>query len=77
LRSKIDNLNGARVKAGDFDAGGLNRGFNRDSIQGYLILSAFVRNPPVELRGKEDLMINLAYQNLKVLYYRYFYSRNT
>jgi hypothetical protein len=73
----MDNLNNYRVKAREFDASGLTRGFNSDSIQGYLNLFAFVRNPPAELRGKEDLVINLASTNHEFLYYRYFRSRNT
>jgi hypothetical protein len=47
----MDNLNDYSVKAREFDAGGLTRGFNSDNIQGYLNLFAFVRNPPAELRG--------------------------
>ncbi len=40
-------------------------GFNRDDLQGYLNLFAFVTNPPDELLEKVELVINLGFQNPK------------
>ena len=51
-------------------------GFNRDYIQGYLDLFAFVTNPPVELLEKVELVIKMAFQNPKLLRYREFFGTN-
>ncbi len=45
-------------------------GFNRDSLQDYLNLFAFVRNPPCEMLEKVEKVVNLAFQNPKFLRYR-------
>ncbi len=45
-------------------------GFNRDSLQDYLNLFAFVRNPPYEMLEKVEKVVNLAFQNPKFLRYR-------
>jgi hypothetical protein len=46
-------------------------------MQGYLNLFAFISNPPTELLEKVELVINLGFQNPKLLRYREFYGRNT
>lgn len=51
--------------------------FKRDDLQGYLNLFAFVTNPPDEMLAKVEHVINLAFQNPKLLRYRDFYSANT
>jgi len=51
--------------------------FKRDSLQGYLDLFAFVSNPPVDPLEKVEQIINLAFQNPKLLRYRDFYAVNT
>jgi hypothetical protein len=51
--------------------------FIRDSLQGYLNLFAFVSNPPIDLLEKVELIINLAFQNPKLLRYRDFYGADT
>jgi transposase-like protein len=45
-------------------------GFNRDSLQDYLNLYAFVRNPPYEMLEKVDIIVNLAFEKPKLLRYR-------
>jgi transposase-like protein len=45
-------------------------GFNRDSLQGYLNLYAFVRNPPHEPLEKVAKIVNLAFEKPKSLRYR-------
>ena len=45
-------------------------GFNRDSLQDYLNLFVFVRNPPFDMLEKVEKVVNLAFQNPKVLRYR-------
>lgn len=45
-------------------------GFNRDSLQDYLNLFVFVRNPPFDMLEKVEKMVNLAFQNPKFLRYR-------
>ena len=45
-------------------------GFNRDSLQDYLNLFAFVRNPPYEMLEKVEKVVNLVFQNPKFLRYR-------
>jgi hypothetical protein len=52
-------------------------GFARQYIQDYLNLFAFVSNPPYEMLEKVELVINLAFQNPKLLRYRNFYGVNT
>jgi len=53
------------------------RGFDRCLIQDYLNLFAFVSNPPQDMLEKVELVINLAFQNPKLLRYRSFYGVNT
>ncbi len=45
-------------------------GFNRDSLQDYLNLFAFVRNPPYEMLEKVEKVVKLAFQIPKFLCYR-------
>lgn len=45
-------------------------GFNRSTLQGYLNLFAFVRNPPTEPLEKVEKLLHLAFQNPKSLRYR-------
>ena len=52
-------------------------GFNRDSLQGYLNLFAFVRNPPHEPLEKVATIVNLAFENPKSLRYREQFGLNT
>jgi len=52
-------------------------GFNRDNLQGYLNLFAFVTNPPVDLLEKVELVIKMAFQNPKTLRYRDFFGSNS
>jgi hypothetical protein len=47
--------------------------FNRDDIQGYLNLFAFVSNPPVDLLEKVELIIKTAFENPKMLRFRDFH----
>jgi hypothetical protein len=51
--------------------------FDRDNLQGYLNLFAFVTNPPVEMLEKVELVIKLAFQNPKSLRYRDFFAANS
>jgi len=46
--------------------------FNRDRIQGYLNLFAFVMNPPENHLEKVEMLLDLAFQNPKTLRYREF-----
>jgi hypothetical protein len=48
--------------------------FDRDDIQGYLNLFAFVTNPPGDLLEKVELVIKMAFENPKLLRYRDYYS---
>ena len=48
--------------------------FDRDDLQGYLNLFAFVTNPPGNLLEKVELVIKTAFENPKSLRYRDFYS---
>jgi len=48
--------------------------FDRDDLQGYLNLFAFVTNPPDNLLEKVELVIKTAFENPKSLRYRDFYS---
>jgi transposase-like protein len=47
--------------------------FNRDNLQGYLNLFAFVTNPPVDLLEKVELVVKSAFENPKILRYRDFF----
>lgn len=51
--------------------------FDRSNLRDYLNLFAFVSNPPVDLLKKVELVVDLAFQNPKLLRYRDFYSLNT
>ena len=48
--------------------------FNRDNLQGYLNLFAFVTNPPDDLLEKIELVIKSAFENPKSLRYRDYFS---
>jgi transposase-like protein len=50
--------------------------FDRNNLQGYLNLLAFVSNPPLEMLEKVELVIKLAFQNPKLLRYRDFFGVN-
>lgn len=50
--------------------------FNRDRIQGYLNLFAFVMNPPENHLEKVELLLDLAFKNPITLRYREFYGLN-
>ena len=51
-------------------------GFDRSEIQGYLNLYAFVLNPPTDRLEKVDKLLNLVFQNPKLLRYRDRYAEN-
>jgi transposase-like protein len=51
--------------------------FNRDNLQDYLNLFAFVSNPPVDMLEKVELVVKTAFQNPKLLRYRDFFGLNT
>ena len=51
-------------------------GFDRKELQGYLDLYAFVLNPPTEKLEKIDRLLNLAFENPKILLYRNMHSSN-
>ena len=51
--------------------------FDRDKLQGYLKLFAFVANPPVEMLEKVERVIQMAFENPKLRRYRDFYGANT
>jgi len=51
-------------------------GFDRDNLQGYLNLFAFVTNPPNDLLEKVELVIKTAFENPKTLRYRDFFPTN-
>ena len=48
--------------------------FNRDKLQGFLNLFSFVMNPPSNHLEKAEILMNLAFKNLKTLRYRDFYA---
>jgi hypothetical protein len=48
-------------------------GFLRENLQGYLDLFSYVTNPPYDLAEKVDSLLNLVFQNPKLLRYRDFY----
>jgi transposase-like protein len=50
--------------------------FNREDIQGYLNLFAFVSNPPVDLLEKVELIIKTAFYDHKILRFREFLPSN-
>jgi len=52
-------------------------GFKCEDLMGYLNLFAFVTNPPDDLLEKVDLVVNIAFQNPKLLRYRQFYPGNS
>jgi len=52
-------------------------GFNRDNLQGYLNLFAFVTNPPNDMLEKVEKVIEMAFHNPKLLRYRDFYGVNS
>lgn len=45
-------------------------GFDRSQIQDYLNLYSFILNPPFDKLEKVDILLNLAFQNPKLLRYR-------
>ena len=51
-------------------------GFERGQIQSYLNLYAFVLNPPSDKLEKVEYLLNLAFQNPKLLRYRDMYAVN-
>lgn len=51
-------------------------GFDRDDLQGYLNLFAFVTNPPRDLLEKVEIVIKTAFENPKLLRYRDFFPGN-
>ena len=48
--------------------------FDRDDIQGYLNLFAFVTNPPNDMLEKVELVVKMAFQNPRLLRFRDFYA---
>lgn len=52
-------------------------GFDRNDLQNWLNLFAFISNPPDDFLEKIDLIVNLAFQNPKLLRFRDFYALNT
>lgn len=52
-------------------------GFNRDDLQGYLDLYAFVINPPSEYLEKVEKLIKMVFENPKLLRYRDQFGLNT
>ncbi len=51
-------------------------GFDRDNLQGYLNLFAFVTNPPHNLLEKVELVVKAAFNNPKTLRYREVFPSN-
>ena len=51
-------------------------GFDRSQIQAYLNLYAFVINPPSDKLEKVEKLLNLAFENPKLLRYRDMYAAN-
>jgi len=49
-------------------------GFDRSELQNWLNLFTFISNPPKHFLEKVDLIINLAFQNPKLLRYRDFFG---
>jgi hypothetical protein len=52
-------------------------GFDRDALQGYLNLFAFVSNPPTDMLEKVELVVQMGFQNPKLLRYRDLYPTAT
>jgi hypothetical protein len=52
-------------------------GFLREDIMGYLNLFAFVTNPPHNLLEKVEMLLDMAFQNPKLLRFRAFAARNS
>jgi hypothetical protein len=50
--------------------------FNRDKIQGFLNLFAFVMNPPTNHLEKVEIILDLAFKNPRTLRFREFYGVN-
>jgi len=48
--------------------------FNRDDIQGYLDLFAFVSNPPSDLLEKVEILLKSAFENPKSVHYRDYFA---
>lgn len=48
--------------------------FDRDKLQGYLNLFAFVMNTPVDNLEKVEVLLDWVFKNPKILRYRDFYS---
>jgi hypothetical protein len=51
--------------------------FFRENLLGYLDLFSFVTNPPYDLAETVDYLLNLVFQNPKLLRYRDFYRVKT
>ena len=51
-------------------------GFDRSQIQAYLNLYAFVINPPSDKLEKVEKLLNLVFENPKLLRYRDMYAAN-
>ena len=51
-------------------------GFERSELQGYLNLYAFVLNPPSDRLEKVDILLNLAFQNPRLLRFRNRHAAN-
>ena len=49
-------------------------GFDRNDLQGYLDLFAFVTNPPKDLLEKTQILLKRAFENPKSLHYRDFFA---
>ena len=52
-------------------------GFDRSQIQDYLNLYSFILNPPFDKLEKVDIMLNLVFQNPKLLRFRDQFNVNT
>ena len=48
--------------------------FNRNDLQGYIDLFAFVTNPPKELLEKTQILLKRAFENPKSLHYRDYFA---
>ncbi len=52
-------------------------GFNRDELNDYLNLFAFITNPPSDKLEKIDILLNLAFHSAVSLKYREYFRRKT
>lgn len=52
-------------------------GFNRDELDDYLNLFAFITNPPVNKLEKIDILLNLAFQSALSLKYRDYFRKKS